>query len=256
MAKNILPSISVIIPCHNYAHFLGDCLQSIIGQTYRPQEIIVVDDASTDEPNKIVEDFKYSDLRLIRVEHRSLVKSQREGILNANGEIVCCIDADDMIDPFYIQRGVETFLEDYRIGVVYSDMEFVGLMKGKTSFPESSLKYDIQRNNYIHSGSLVRREVALLTDAFEHPSLGDYTVDWFTWRKLLKAGYWAVKQPQRYIYRRHEESYSITRHWRPKEIPGYYESAALSEESITIALLANPTVQGWEKQRKLLEEQT
>jgi len=247
--------ISVVIPCKNYAHFLGECLQSILGQTHPPDEIILVDDGSEDEPEKVVEKFKSAKIKIIKVDHSSISKSQRDGILYAKNEYICCVDADDTIDPFYLERGIKFLEEDYRIAIVYSDFEYKGLMHGSTSFPATSNIGDIHGTNYIHSASIFKKSVALLTDAFDHPELGNYAVDWYTWRKVLGEGYCAVKQESKYNYRRHEESYSVKRNWNLRT-PNYFEIAALAEEKVSICVVVDPAKEAWEEQKKFLYGQT
>lgn len=247
--------ISVVIPCKNYARFLGECLQSILGQTHPPDEIILVDDGSIDEPEKVVEKFKSAKIITIKVDHNSISKSQRDGILRARNEYICCVDADDTLDPFYLERGIKLLEEDYRIAIVYSDFEYKGLMQGLTSFPATSNIGDIHSINFIHSASLFRKSVALLTDAFEHPELGNYAVDWYTWRKVLGNGYYAVKQESKYNYRKHENSYGVKRNWNSRR-PNYFEIAALSEEKVSLCIVIDEAKEAWEEQKKFLYDQT
>lgn len=249
------PTISAIVSCHNYAHFLGDCLQSILGQSFPATEIIVVDDDSTDDPQKVIEKFKYTNIKYIKVSNRSIHRTQLAGIVAATSQYVFCIDADDTIDPFYLERGLSEFKKDYRIGLVYSDFDYRGLMQGVSNFPNSSLESDIQRSNFIHSASIIKKEVALLTDAFDHPNLGNYIVNWLSWRKVLRHGYWAIKQDSKYQYQRHENSLSIKQNSSAKYV-GYYELAGLSVETITIVILVDAELAGWDYQRKFLLSQT
>lgn len=245
-------TISVIIPCHNYAPYLGDCLQSVIGQSHQPLEIIVVDDDSNDEPEKVIEKFKSANIKLIRVSHRNVVKSQKEGLLVAKGEYITCIDADDTIDPFYIERGLAKFDSDYRIGIVYSDFEYSGLMQGISSFPNSSLEYDIHRMNYIHTGSIFKKDIAALTDAFEFPKKSVYVYDWIIWKKILRNGYLAVKQEALYRYKRHENSHSIKTYWNAKPL-SYAEGAALDQEKVTVVIIVSDE-NVWQAQVEFLKK--
>jgi hypothetical protein len=242
-------TVSVVIPCHNYAHYLGECLQSVIGQTHVPCEIIVVDDDSSDRPEEVVSRFDFENLRIIKVSNRNIARTQIAGISSSKGEYICCIDADDTISPFYIEDGLKKFSEDYRVGIVYSDFEYRGLMQGISYFPESSSAADVYRNNFIHSGSLFRKQIALLTESFQHPDMGKYLVDWYTWKKILKEGYLAVKQKSKYVYRRHEGSDSSTHAWR------YYEAAALSSEKISMVVLVDEMQHAWPAQERFLLEQ-
>jgi glycosyltransferase involved in cell wall biosynthesis len=243
-------TVSVVVPCHNYAHFLAECLQSIIGQTIKPLEIIVVDDDSSDKPEQIVSKFSFENLRILKVNNRNIAKTQANGIEYAQGDYVCCIDGDDTIDPFYLEEGLKKFEEDYRIGIVYSDFEYRGLMQGISNFPDSSLFSDINIRNFIHTGSIFKREIALFTESFKHPECDKYLNDWHAWKKILKEGYWAVKQNSKYIYRRHEGSYSVSNDF------SYYEAALLSYEHVTMVIFVDDMQYAWADQEKFLMEQT
>jgi glycosyltransferase involved in cell wall biosynthesis len=246
--------VTVIIPCHNYSRYLGECLQSVLGQTHTPDEIIVIDDSSTDNPETIVGKFNAPNLKLIQVKYKNHYQAIREGILGSSGEYICKVDADDTIDPFYLERGIKKFKEDYRIGIVYSDLEYRGLMQGRTCLPESSLVEDYHRINFIHGGSIFRKVVAVLTKAFDEQPGDDSSVEWVAWRKIIDNGYWAVKQSSKYFYRRHELSLTTVRSWDSKP-PGYFEIAGLDEEKLTIAMVINENQERWLRQKEFLKEQ-
>lgn len=96
--------ISVIVPVYNVEKYLKKCLDSIVGQTYRDLEIIVIDDGSTDGCGVICDEYADSDER-IKVIHKSnggLLAAWKTGLLAAHGEYVGFIDSDDYIDKdFY-----------------------------------------------------------------------------------------------------------------------------------------------------------
>lgn len=96
--------ISVIVPVYNVEKYLKKCLDSIVGQTYRDLEIIVIDDGSTDGCGAICDDYADSDER-IKVIHKpngGLLAAWKTGLLAAHGEYVGFIDSDDYIDKdFY-----------------------------------------------------------------------------------------------------------------------------------------------------------
>ena len=92
--------ISVVVPIYNVEKFLGQCIESIINQTYNDIEIILVDDGSTDNSGKICDEYKSIDNR-IRVIHKvngGLSSARNVGMRIAQGEYICFIDSDDYID--------------------------------------------------------------------------------------------------------------------------------------------------------------
>lgn len=95
-----LPLISVIVPVYNVKHYIGKCLQSICGQTYKNLEIIVVDDGSTDGSGEICDSFARLDLR-VKVIHQSnggQSAARNSGLLLATGKYLGFVDGDDWID--------------------------------------------------------------------------------------------------------------------------------------------------------------
>lgn len=92
--------VSVIIPVYNVEKYLRKCLDSVINQTYKELEIILVDDGSTDSSGKICDEYAQKDNR-IKVIHKSnggLSDARNVGIEKSNGEYICFIDSDDYIE--------------------------------------------------------------------------------------------------------------------------------------------------------------
>lgn len=96
--------ISIIIPVYNVEEYLGDCIESIIAQTFQDWELILVDDGSPDQSGALCDKYVFSDPR-IRVFHKTNggVSSARNlGIQKAEGEWITFIDADDFVGKFYL----------------------------------------------------------------------------------------------------------------------------------------------------------
>jgi len=94
------PLISVIVPVYNVAPYLSKCVESIINQTYKNLEIILVDDGSTDGSEKICDEFQQRDKRIkvIHKENGGLVSARKAGILIASGAYTAYVDGDDWIE--------------------------------------------------------------------------------------------------------------------------------------------------------------
>ncbi len=101
------PLVSVIIPTYNRAGFLEEALASVIAQTYRPLEIIVVDDGSTDETPWRISRFP---VRYVRGPRRGVSAARNRGIRLSRGEFVAFLDSDDLWLPEKVARQVEFFL--------------------------------------------------------------------------------------------------------------------------------------------------
>ena len=105
--------ISVIVPAYNVAQWISKCLESIMNQTYKKLEIIVIDDGSTDETPQILDRYANIDSR-IKVVHQKnsgLVKVRNKGIELASGEYVAFVDGDDTIIPEMYERLLKNALK-------------------------------------------------------------------------------------------------------------------------------------------------
>ncbi len=120
-----MPRVSVIIPCYNRAHVIREAIDSVLAQTYRDYEIVVVDDASTDDSREVV--AAYGDrVRLVaRAANGGIAAARNDGILHSRGELVAFLDSDDLWEPRRLETAV-AFLDAHPgYGAVYGDMRCV-----------------------------------------------------------------------------------------------------------------------------------
>lgn len=103
-SREYMTSISVVIPLYNKAPHIERALNSILSQTIQPIEIVVVDDGSTDGGPKIVENFNYPNIRLIRQEHQGVSIARNRGITESKGGLISFLDADDVWLPGYLEE--------------------------------------------------------------------------------------------------------------------------------------------------------
>lgn len=116
--------ISVIIPVYNTAKFLSTCIKSVINQTYQDLEIILVNDASTDNSIHICNALKEKDNRIILIdkkENEGVEKARYNGILAAKGDYICFVDSDDWLEKDALKRmydrAIETDADYVEIGM-------------------------------------------------------------------------------------------------------------------------------------------
>ncbi len=133
------PKISIIVPNYNYAHFLDKRIESILKQTYTDYEIILLDDASTDDSVKVLEKYKdnphISQCVINEQNTGSPFKQWMKGILLAKGEWVWIAEADDLCEPTFLEVcmhyiNMESNVTICNTGSVYIDTED-NIMKGK-----------------------------------------------------------------------------------------------------------------------------
>ena len=115
------PLVSVIIPAYNQAEFLAETVQSVLNQTYQKFEIIVVNDASTDNTNEVIRQFDDPRLKyIVHAENQRLSATRNTGIKASKGEIVILLDADDFFHPEKFQAHIEFLDKHPEIGVSYN----------------------------------------------------------------------------------------------------------------------------------------
>ena len=102
------PLVSVLIPCFNAGRFIGETLRSVLAQTHKPLEIIVVDDGSTD--NSAEEVSRFPEVKLIRQSNAGVTTARNVAVANCRGDFIQYLDADDLLSPDKISRQVQRLI--------------------------------------------------------------------------------------------------------------------------------------------------
>src|ERR687897_543812 len=100
--------VSVVIPCYNQADFLSDAIESVLSQSYKDLEIIVVNDGSEDDTEEVASAYVAEDprVRLITQQNRGLAEARNRGLAEARGEYVVFLDSDDRLVEEALEVGV------------------------------------------------------------------------------------------------------------------------------------------------------
>ena len=109
--------VTVAIAVYNQAHFLADALDSVMAQTRPVDEIIVVDDGSHDHPETVAD--RYPEVRLIRQDNAGLSAARNTGLLEATGDLILFLDADDMLRPEAIATALTFYAANPDAAFVY-----------------------------------------------------------------------------------------------------------------------------------------
>lgn len=98
--KDEIELVSVIIPAYNVENFINRCVDSVINQTYKNIQVIIIDDGSTDKTGRIIDEYAkiYVGIEVIHQENQGVMMARKKGLLAAKGEYVVFVDADDWID--------------------------------------------------------------------------------------------------------------------------------------------------------------
>ncbi|MFJ5956264.1 glycosyltransferase family 2 protein [Paenarthrobacter sp. NPDC092416] len=116
------PLVTVVVPCYNYARFLPAAVASALTQEGVDVEVIVVDDASTDESLTVANSLAATDARVKVVAHphnRGHIATYNDGLARAGGKYVTLLSADDLIAPGALARAAALMEHNNRVGMVY-----------------------------------------------------------------------------------------------------------------------------------------
>ena len=119
--------ISVIIPVYNVAPFLGQCVQSVIQQTYKDLQIILIDDGSTDGSDLIMKELAAMDRRVVVVSqgNRGVSAARNNGLSLASGKYILFLDADDYIETDALESAYRK-LSEQSLDIIFFDTKAFG----------------------------------------------------------------------------------------------------------------------------------
>lgn len=191
-----VPLVSVIIPVYNVKPYLVESLESVVGQSYRNLEIIVVDDGSTDGSTAICDEYAEKDkrIRVIHQMNKGLSAARNIGLDHMTGEIIAFLDSDDVFHPEMIGRMVDVmFSIDADIVVCKSkSYRTVGKM------PIDSILPDTNQHRVV------------LDRAYALRALIDRTISWRAWDKIYrKKCFESIRYPAGHVYEDVDTTYRI-----------------------------------------------
>lgn len=210
-----MKTISIIIPAYQHAATMAQCLDSVLSQTLKPSEIIVVNDGSTDNLFEVLE--KYGNkIKTINQENQGGQQARNNGFAVSTGELVIFCDADVVMRQDMLEKLYKILEEHPEVSYAYSGFRF-----GWKSF--SSFPFDvgrIKRLNFVHTTALIRREHFPGFD----PAIRRFQ-DWDLWLTMMRDGHIGFFVDQE-LFRVIEASgrRAISK-WRPKifyQIPWKY----------------------------------
>ena len=117
--------VSVVIPCYRQAHYLDDAIRSVLAQTYRHFEIIVIDDGSPDNTAEVAARYDGGLLRCISQPNLGLATARNNGLRASAGDYVVFLDADDRLLPDALETGVNSLCDAPERAFVYGFCEFI-----------------------------------------------------------------------------------------------------------------------------------
>ncbi len=191
----VMPKVSVIIPSYNCSRYLNDSIKSVLSQSYKDLELIVVDDGSTDGTEKVVGAYLNDQrVKYVRKAQRSGLSTARNtGIERSGGELVAFLDADDIFLPHKLSRQAELFRRNERCDVSYTNEAYFEegsnkeVLSNRYRF-QGDLFFYLKRTNFIHISTVMVRRNALGQYRFDEDAEVMGHGDWELLLKLAFKG--------------------------------------------------------------------
>lgn len=114
--------ISVVLPVYNRSSYVGEAIESVLAQTLPPDELIVVDDGSTDDSLAVIESFARPSLHVIRQENAGIGAARNRGLAAATGDLIAFIDSDDLWERDKLELQVEVLRECDEFQLVFGHL--------------------------------------------------------------------------------------------------------------------------------------
>ncbi|HET7558455.1 MAG TPA: glycosyltransferase [Limnochordia bacterium] len=197
------PLVSIVLPVYNQASLLGGAVQSVLAQTYRHFELIVLDDGSTDNPRRVVQTFADARIRFVSRPHQGLPRTLNAGWALAEGEYLTWTSADNELLPTMLEELVAVLERDPEAGAVYADYVQIDAA-GRTLRRMSKGEYNVRERMNFGPAFLFRRAVVERVGLFDTTLQGIEDRDYSMRMALAAPVRWLPKEL--YRYRLHDNS--------------------------------------------------
>lgn len=226
-----MPLVSVVIPCYNQGRYLSTAVDSVLAQTHKDVEVIIVDDGSTDDTERVAARYASdSRVRYVRQTNRGPSAARNAGVAACGGEYVNFLDADDILYPEKLQMQLDVLIQDSRLAFVYCDISHIDQngsdIAGKRDLSISQsrrmLSGDIFDSLFVGGyfpphAPLLRVDIFKKIGGFDESLRG--CCDWDLWLRIAADGNYTYYLDQKLAaYRIHAGNMSNdTRHMRDDE---------------------------------------
>lgn len=168
--------ISVIIPTYNRCRLLEKAIESVLLQTYKKFEIIIIDDCSTDKTEELIKGFKDDRIKYYRNETSLYAAASRNrGIQKSSGEFISFLDDDDMWMPEKLEKQINKFKNNQNLGLVYGGVKIIFENQNLTYINQPKVSGDIYKKMLIKNHIGVTPSVLIKRSVFNKIGLFDTT---------------------------------------------------------------------------------
>jgi glycosyltransferase involved in cell wall biosynthesis len=251
------PRVSIVIPCYNYARYVEEAISTAVVQRLPDgsmPEIIVVNDGSTDDSSRVARQALHSlsrgvPWRVIDQENSGVAAARNAGIAQARGEYVVCLDADDRIEPKFVDTCTRALDGDRSLGIVFTSLQMLnaeGIKGSVTAWPDG-YDFDImaRQSNQVPTCCMFRRVAWERAGGFR----AQYSPaeDAELWTRIGALGWRAQhcsKEPL-FLYRLHEGSLSHAVRTGAKVEPNWHDKTWMLDGQRPFASDGKPPFHSW-----------
>ena len=204
------PKISVIMPVYNGERYLRESIESVIGQTFKDFEFIIINDGSKDNSLKIIEEYRLKDnrIKIIEQENSGVIQALNNGIKIAKGEYIARMDADDVSLPerlekqiFFLEKEKAVLCGSWAITINEEGKEIDKMNYPKSTWLKNKL-YLLRGNPFIHPTVMFKKEEIVKIGLYKnHRHIEDYEL----WTRVVSK-YKSINIPEYLLkYRIHND---------------------------------------------------
>ena len=248
--------VSVVMPAFNAEKYIPSAVKSVLSQTYKDFELIIIDDASTDDTEKIIGSLDDSRIRIIRNDiNRGVAFSRNLGVKEAKGRWIAFLDSDDIWETEKLQKQINLVEKDTAVKFCFTGSTFINAEGRKKNYilhvPQKISKTEILKQNLISCSSvLIDRNLMIKYPMSEEQNIHE---DFYSWIKMLEEIEFAygIDEPL-LIYRISDSSKSGNKLMAAKMNWNTYRKAGIPMPSAAASMICY-AINGIKKYRAIIK---
>lgn len=218
--------VSVIMPTYNHGKFIAESIESVLDQTYRNLELIIIDNYSDDNTEEIVRSYNDERIQYFKFHNKGVIAAARNfGLKKISGDYVAFLDSDDIWHNNKLEKQLPHFHETDIIGVatnftIISDTSYYrnsNLPKSRKGYVDFNYKNILNANHLITSSVVVRRNVLEQVGGFDESRDFCFIEDWELWLRMARSGSFRILEQPLLSYRvfrkKNRKSYQVAKRY-------------------------------------------
>jgi hypothetical protein len=220
------PRVSVIMPVYNGARFVGEAIDSILNQTLKDFELLVVDDASTDDTPIILSQYAAKDSRVLvdrLAANSGAIGARNYAIAKAKSDVIANMDADDVSLPDRLSKQFEYLSRHLEVGAVGSSVRLIdengvsGAVKSYPSSPTLTSWSLLFFNSLAHPTVMMRREALQAVGGYEEASRGTWVEDYSLFTRMSRQ-FGLANIAEVLLHYRQTSTNTTSKYWTTQEM--------------------------------------